>query len=286
VTIKTFNHFIQGPMDSSLKDLFRRNEILALVLNGTVGSKGDFADRFNVAGITISRDMLWLRNNGIQIWSKKNKIVVLEKPKTEALLNLSSNYLPLKLKSDLFHKAIKIFLRSKHDKAYEYLVLLSKAVLDKTIIRMQYKRFYDNELGHYEIKPVELIEKNRNWILAGIKTGESEIKMFYLSRIMKLELTSKRFSKLDVKQDITIKEKIVLRFSSNVADQITDKIWFDEFKLEKEIDGDFVLTTSHEINNSFAAWCVSWWDTIEIVEPQRLKHFISEMIDSFNSKNK
>ena len=272
-------------MDSSLKDLFRRNEILALVLNGGVESIADYADRFNVAEITISRDLRRLRKNGIQIWSKKNKIELAKKPDPEVLLELSSNYLPLKLKSDLFHNALKVFLSSKQNNAYEYLVLLSKAVIERTIVRMQYKRFYDNEVGHYEIKPIELIEKNKNWILSGIKTGESEIKMFYLSRIKKLELTSNSFSDLDVKQNQTKKEKIVLRFSSNVADQITDKIWFDEFKLEKENNGDFILTTTHEINNSFAAWCISWWDTIEIVEPQRLKHFISEMIESFNSKN-
>jgi len=272
-------------MDSSLKDLFRRNEILALVLNGVVESIADYADRYMVAEITISRDLRWLRKIGIQIYSKKNKVILIVKPDAKTLLSLSSNYLPLKLKAELFQNSLKTFLNSKQGNAYQYLVLISKAVIEKAVIRMQYKRFYDNEVGNYEIKPMELIEKNKNWILSGIKSEENDIKRFYLSRIKKLEIISKHFSDTDLKAVQGKKENIVLRFSSDVAEQVTDKIWFDDFKLEKESNGDFLLTTKHEINNSFAAWCISWWDKIEIVEPQRLKHFISEMIESYNSKN-
>jgi predicted DNA-binding transcriptional regulator YafY len=271
-------------MDSSSKDLFRRNEILALVLNGVVESIADYADRYKVAEITISRDLRWLRKIGIQIYSKKNKVVVIEKPDTKTLLSLSSNYLPIKLKAELFHNSLKTFFNSKQSNGYQYLVLISKAVIDRIIVRMQYKRFYDNEVGSYEIKPLGLIEKNKNWILSGIKSDETDIKMFYFSRIKKLEITNKHYSDTELKA-VQGKKKIVLRFSSDVVEQVTDKIWFDDFKLEKESNGDFLLKTSHEINNSFAAWCISWWDKIEIIEPQNLKHFINEMIESFNSKN-
>jgi len=176
----------------NLEDLFRRNELLAFVLNGNLESKADYAQRFNVAEVTINRDLLWLRKKGIQIYSKNNKVILLGIPNKSTILELCSNYLPLKLQSELVNKSLKGLSIIAQTTAFAHLVLISKAINEKMILKMKYKRFYDNEIENYEIKPLSLFQRGNNWSMQAIKKDEEVIKTFYVSRIQKLWLSDQR----------------------------------------------------------------------------------------------
>ena len=267
-------------MKSYVEDILRRSELLARVMNGEVLSKGDASELFKVSEITINRDIKALREMGISIFSKKNKLILEESPRTPELIAIASDYLPLKLNSDVFHKQVKVYSKSDKKDFFSKLVLLSKAVDESLIIDLTYKRFYDNKISEYKLYPVRLTSVGLNWILHAFKAGEDIIKSFYLSRIEKLKLTDKKFNKLALPRE---KEEILdieLKFDSRVRDEILDKIWFESFELE-ETDGFIILKTKQPITNSLAAWCISWWDTIEIVKPGQLKNYIKEMIVDF-----
>jgi len=265
----------------NLEDLFRRNELLAFVLNGNLESKADYAQRFNVAEVTINRDLLWLRKKGIQIYSKNNKVVLLGNPSKSTILELCSNYLPLKLQSELVNKSLKGLSIIAQTTAFAHLVLISKAIKERLMLKMKYKRFYDNEIDDYEIKPLSLFQRGNNWSMQAIKKDEGVIKTFYVSRIQKLWLSDKRFSQIKDAISENKKEKIVLKFSSEVADQLIDKVWFEDFELKTLDNGDVLLITEREITNNLAAWCISWWDKIEIIKPRKLRDYIREMVTKF-----
>src|SRR3990172_6277225 len=268
----------------NLEDLFRRNELLAFVLNGNLESKADYAQRFNVDEVTINRDLLWLRKKGIQIYSKNNKVILLGIPNKSTILELCSNYLPLKLQSELVNKSLKGLSIIAQTTAFAHLVLISKAINEKLILKMKYKRFYDNEIDDYEIKPLSLLQRGNNWSMQAIKKDEEVVKTFYVSRIQKLWLSDQRFSQIKGAIGENKKEKIVLKFSSEVADQLIDKVWFEDFELKTLDNGDVLLFTEREITNNLAAWCISWWDKIKIIKSEKLKIFISQMIKAFNSQ--
>ncbi|MDP4176228.1 MAG: hypothetical protein Q8933_19770, partial [Bacteroidota bacterium] len=71
------------------------------------------------------------------------------------------------------------------------------------------------------------------------------------------------------------------RFNPEVENQIYNKIFFDDYKLHKSNDGFIMLTTNQIITHRLAAWCISWWDMLKVIEPVELKEHIKRMINSF-----
>jgi predicted DNA-binding transcriptional regulator YafY len=271
-------------MKSYTDDIKRRYELLARILNGEEISKADAADILAISEITINRYIHSLRENGINIYSKKNRLIVEELPLQSTLVSIAADYLPLKLNSDVFHKQIKAYSQKDKKDFFTKLILIAKAVDEGLVINLFYKRFYDNKIVEYELHPVRLINNELNWILQASKKGEDEIKSFYLSRIKKLKLTDKKFRKLSLPKENKGSMDIELKFDSRVRDEILDKIWFESFELE-EVEGFIILKTRQPITNTLAGWCISWWDTIEIIKPKELKDYISEMIDVFKLNN-
>ena len=266
-------------------DIERRGEIIADILQGKKKSKAEFAVEHGVAEITINRDLQWFRNNGIPLFSKNGKVVFVGDYSKDKLNHILSEYLSVKLNSKFYMDKIKTFSKTHPNIYFQNLVKITKAVSENKYLRIRYKRITDDAEIDYIVKPIQLRLSGYNWIMHGIKEGENLIKMFYLSRIKSIEILKKSFESAKSKDENGDKTRIKLKFSNSVKNQLVDKIWFDEFKLTENEDGDIILSTEHEINNSLAGWCVSWWDSIEILEPIELKNYISEMINYFGKKN-
>ncbi len=266
------------------KDFLRQSEILSYCLNGAKFSKADFAEIYNVTELTINRDLKTLRSNGIQITSRKGKVYLFEKPAKDLLVKYAAEYLPIKLNSELLFSQLKTFGKSVVN-FYPYLILISKAVDEKRFISIRYKRLYDNMILNYRIKPIRLVQSGYNWILQAIKENEKSAKSFYISRIENLIIHDEKFNLISIADSSTKKYDIVFKFSPDVEDEIIYKIWFDEFDLTKDSKGFITLRTSQEITNKLASWCISWWDMIEIVKPNKLRIYIKEMIKCFSESN-
>ena len=272
-------------MRSTFTDFERQVEILAKCLNLEIFSKSDLADNYKVSEITINRDLNVLREYGIQIYSRKNKVEILQTPTKENLIELSSNYLPIKLNSDIFKNQTKALLKTYPARYFTLLVLIAKAVNEGRIIIFKYKRLGDNEENNYTVKPVRLITNELNWILLGFKNGENVLKSFYLSRINSLAITEKKFKPVYISENKETRYKMIFQFHPEVKEEIISKIWFTEFEIKTDANDYVILTTIQPITKKLASWCISWWDTIQIVEPLKLKDYINQMIDNFKSKN-
>ena len=272
--------------DYLFSDFERQAEILARCLNGEKNSKADLAEIYKVTEITINRDLKRLRDYGIQIYSRKNKVEILETPSKENLIEISSNYLPLTLNSDVFKNQAKAIIKLNPAKYFTLLVLLAKAVKEGRILKFKYKRLGDNEENNYTLKPIRLITNELNWILQGFKDNETFPKTFYLSRVSNLVLTDKKYKVAVIPQSNAIKYKMVLKFNPEVKEEIISKIWFEEFEINSGENNYFILTTIQPITNKLASWCISWWDKLEIIEPDELKQHIKRMMESFKKVNR
>ncbi len=262
----------------------RRFELLARILNEERITKTEAAEDYSVEEITISRDLQFFRSLGIEVLSRKNGIEIFNKMKSEHLIRFASEYFALKMNSDYFTKSVKVF--SKVDKNfYQQIVLLTKAIQESRVVKITYQRLSDDEIKSYTLQPLRLVESNNNWILHAIKEDEIVLQLFYLSRIISFQLTSKKFAiPIEIDENKEIYE-IALRFSPEVENEIYYKIWFDEFEITKDKDGYIILKTKQPISNRLASWCVSWWDKIEIKSPDELLVRIQQMIKNFKSKN-
>ncbi len=180
-------------MKDSFNDLIRQSEILAHVLNGKRLSKEDYAEMYDVTGITIDRDLKNLRDKGIEIFSKKNIVGIFGEPPTNELIHLVADYLPLKLNSDVFLKQIRLFAKVNKNNFFKNLVLTSYTVKEGLILKIKYQRLADDVENDYLLKPVRLINSDMNWILHAFKDKSDILQTFYLSRVLSIELTDKKF---------------------------------------------------------------------------------------------
>lgn len=268
----------------NLSETNRNIELLARILNGEQITKQQAADYYNVEEITISRALQYYRSLGIEAFGRKSGIIILNRPKKEDLIALTSYYLSLKFNSDYFSSSIKTYSRID-PRFFSKIILAAKAVTEEIIINIKYQKLTDNITSAYNLKPYKLIENNNNWILHAIKEGETTLKTFYLSRIKNISLTQKKFKKEFIEtKSIDVKE-IVLKFVPEVEQELYYKIWFEDFEIEKQSDGHFIVRTNQPITNRLASWCISWWDAMEIVEPKQLRDYISQMIDDFKKVN-
>lgn len=273
-------------MKDTYRDFLRRNEILAFVIKGGDYSKSDLAMLFKVAEITISRDLQWLRSQGVPIYSKKNIVVLTDKPNRNVLVQLLSQYIPIKLNTNLILDSVNPSIRISVKEFYEKCIIISKAVSEKRKIEIIYKRFYDNKINSYRVQPIKLYNNEYNWILRAIDENDIIEKSYYLSRITQVSLTEEMFDIAETDTSNVVKKKIILKFSPEVESQVLDKIWFDKFDLKKENDGTIVLTTRQPLTNKLASWCISWWDKLTIVSPVALKILTENMIIAYKSVNK
>lgn len=266
-------------------DIMRRCEILAYVLEGANYSKADYAHFYDVAEITINRDLHELRKKGISIYSKKNKLVLTSEPDKQNLVDCLSEYLLIKLHSSIIDKSIEPLSEERLLLFYRYSTMIMIAISNKQKIKMEYERFYDDTINEYILYPTQLVQKNLNWILQAVDENDGKEKNFHLSRVKKIKLQVAKFNLKEYIPAIPVKEKIVLKFSEEVRSQVIDKIWFDKFEIKKELDGSIILTTEQPITNELAGWCVSWWNKVKIVSPDHFKERIKNMIDSFIETN-
>ena len=260
-------------------------EILSRTINGEASAKADYAEEYNVAQVTINRDLEWLRGLGIQIYSRNNKIVVIEIPPKQEMIKLLAEYLPLKLNSDVFSNQVKIFAKQNRVDYLSFLTLLAKAVNEGKYVKITYQRFTDGEVNTYKLKPIRLITSGYNWILHAIKEDEIILKSFYVSRMKGVTVSKNKFKVIPVYEEKKEAVKMIFRFSPEVVPEIKDKVWFDDFNTYLDAQGYIVLETIQEISIRLATWCIGWWNTIEIIEPVELKDFIVKMYQSYSEKN-
>lgn len=268
-----------------MNDLKRQIEIAAFVQNGNKYSKADFADKYKVSEITINRDLQELRRKGVSIYSKNGRVVLTEKINNNIQIELFSVYFSLSLYSETIAKKFTVIQKHNKESLFPIILLISKAINEKIKIEINYKRFYDDEIGSYLLKPISIDNSELNWILTAYKEGEEISKSFYVNRIESIKLTDSKF-KIPLPNKKEKFHEIILRFNPKVKTEIKDKIWFEEYELIFGSDEYVTLRTFQPITNKLSAWCVSWWDMIEIIAPMELKEHTIEMISYFEKTNK
>jgi len=266
-------------------EIVRQTEILSSVMNNEGKGIPDFAVEHKVSVITINRDLNRLRKLGIEIFSRKGKLIILNDIPKSVLNLLLSEYLSLKLNSDIYLQKLEVYSGNVDAAYFQIISAITKAIKENRIIKIEYQRIRDNKIKDYLILPLKIVNNAFNWILQGIKKDETILKTFYLSRILKIELTEETFSPAQPVETTQKPEKIILRFFPLVINEISHKIWFDDFTITKKDDGYLYLETHQPISLKLASWCISWCDKLTIIEPESLKKLINAMIESFVENN-
>lgn len=292
-------------------------EIVYILLDKKAITAEELARHFGVSRRTICRDVDILSTAGIPIYTERgrgggirllpdfvlNKSILSEQEQEEilnALLGLSNvmtdetNQVLSKL-STLFGKRTSNWLEVDFTGwSYEndFFNKLKSAILHNRIVQFDYYNRYGDRTSR-RVEPMQLWFKSRSWYLKGFCLSKQDMRLYKLPCIKNLvvtedffeprhtiDLTGNPIKSLFENQELsTIKLHIAQERAYRVFED------FHEHMIEKQPDGNFIVTVCWPEDNWLTGFILSYGRYITVLEPQHLRSAIQEEADMLYSNH-
>jgi predicted DNA-binding transcriptional regulator YafY len=287
------------------------NRLLAItisLLNKTSVTAAELAERFEVSTRTIYRDIEVLSGAGVPVYTNKghgggislleeytlNKALISEKESQSLLLALKA--LEATKYPDMGVISEKIGAIFKNRVAEDWIQIdfscwgsqpnednrftdIKKAILQHNVICFEYVNSAGNKTTR-EVEPEKLIYKGYAWYLVGYCCLRGEFRLFRISRIKNVQISSKFFTprnNVDKKvEDSTGSSKNVvelkLRFRKEALYRLYDD--FDQEKIKSNSDGTFDVTMTFPEDEWVYGYILGFGCYVEVLEPDRIRQII------------
>ena len=291
-------------------------EIIYILLDKKMITAKELAERFEVSGRTIYRDIDTLSLAGIPVYTEKgkgggisllpdfvlNKSLLSEQEQNEilsALQGLSSvkssdTDQVLQKLSTIFNKHTIPWLEVDFtDWGYSSGYVFNSfktAILEKRIAEFEYYSTY-GEMTRRRIEPIQLWFKSKSWYIKGFCLTRQDTRLFKLTRVRNLTVTKEHFGERDLlakppnpgpaehqKKDVTLKFKIAPEMTYRVYDDYYDEI------IERQPDGSFIVSVTWPEDDWVYGYVLSFGEYIEVLEPEHIREIIKEKSEKMLKK--
>lgn len=188
-----------------------------------------------------------------------------------------------------------------YSSASSYLEGLQRALLHQYRIRLEYAKKGMGESESYDVDPYTLVFHKGGIYLLGLAHNRTGMRLFALERIRGIEVTRQRFeipegyqpeshfdNAFGLVRDNAMKVRV--RFSSEVAHTIKERIWRPGQQITTDSDGRVTLAFEATGEMELVAWILSYGMHAEVLEPpelrQEVKRQVREMRQFYRSKEK
>ena len=283
-------------------------QIIYILLNKKTTTARELAEEFNVSTRTIYRDVDVLSLAGIPLYTEKgkgggisllpdfvlNKSLLSEGEQTEILSALQGLQAVqateagevLQKLSSVFNKNVTPWLDVDFSDwggyGVEVFQGLKTAILEQKVAEFDYYSTYGEKTTR-KIEPIQLWFKSKTWYVKGFCLLRQDVRLFRLSRIRNLHVSSKVFEQRNLLEtepdtpcaqrpnsDVTLKLKI--------APEMTYRI-FDEFeKGEPQPDGSHIVTVTWPEDEWVYGFIMSFGDFCEVLEPAHVREIVREKL--------
>lgn len=185
--------------------------------------------------------------------------------------------------------------------AAPYIEGLQRALLHQYRVRLTYAKKGLKEAGEYDIDPYTLVFHKGGIYLLGYAHNRKAMRLFALERVRGIEVTRQRFeipagyrpedhfsSAFGLVSDTPMKVRV--RFSSEIAHTVQERIWMQGQRLKTDSDGRVTIEFEAAGEMELVAWILSYGAFAEVLEPPELrsevKRQIREMRQFYRSKEK
>ncbi|WP_192822423.1 YafY family protein [Rufibacter sp. LB8] len=164
--------------------------------------------------------------------------------------------------------------------------VLLDSMADKKQVALQYQAFSSEATTERRIEPVGLFHENNFWYIMGYCHLRQEYRQFRTDRMLQIKLTDKPFTRehgplADYRKPKAPREKVkvVLRVEKSFSKFIQTSRTYYGFVSER-IESEYVEMTfmTEDQCEGFARWFLMFGDCAQILEPESLKHQVSEII--------
>ena len=280
-------------------------EIVTVLLNRETVTAKELADRFGVSVRTIYRDIDALSSAGVPVYMSKGNgggISLLEDyTLNKTLLSKSeSDGLLLALKTmgatsypeadAILNKIGSVFRNSQARDWIEVdfegwsskineqnrFSIIRDAIINAAVISFDYVNS-NGEASSRFAEPVKLIFKAYTWYLIAYCLKRNAHRMFRLSRIKNVQITSQHFTKRDIQEheqpdSHTALIELKLRCDKKVLNRLYDT--FDGQYISKNIDGSYDLTVTVIEDKWVYGYILSFGGYAEVLEPDHVREII------------
>jgi len=285
-------------------------EITILLLNkGTITAR-ELAERFEVSTRTIYRDVDVLSSAGVPVFMNKgngggisllenyslNKALISEHESESLLFALktlqATKYPEIDAVLDKISAVFKnvdstdwVYIDfspwSSNPNEYSKFADIKKAILERRVISFDYVNS-DGGRSHRSMEPMKLIFKGQAWYLWGYCNLKQDFRVFRISRIKKVMVTSSSF----VRRKLVEHEKqgcggppvklvnLKLKFYPEVLHRLYDD--FDDEIIIRNTDGTCSVTVTYPEDEWVYGYLLSFGCYLEVLEPEHIRSIVTE----------
>jgi predicted DNA-binding transcriptional regulator YafY len=174
-----------------------------------------------------------------------------------------------------------------NDKSPNTLATLFESIAEKTQVILSYEAIQSDGITVRSIEPVGIFHENNNWYMFGYCHLRKDYRQFRADRVHGIQKTEIPFSSehdaletyLDANKNVpTTKVRILV--DKKIVKYLAYEQKYHGLVSEKEIGDKIEMTfMCRDIENGFARWYLMFGDYASILEPERLKTRILELLE-------
>lgn len=174
-----------------------------------------------------------------------------------------------------------------NDKSPNTLAILFESIAEKTQVILSYEAIQSDGITVRNIEPVGVFHDNNNWYFLGYCHLRKDYRQFRTDRVHEIKKTKVAFSLehdaletyLDTNKN-TPTTKVRILVEKKIAKYLAFEQKYHGYISEKEIEDEIEMTfMCRDIENGFARWFLMFGDYATILEPERLKIRILELLE-------
>ena len=265
----------------------RQTELLGLILSGDRIDIADAADIFGCEQVTIKRDLADIRSYGIDIHSNAKKGIIIDEPlDEEQVRQILSQYLYAFVSKE-YDKSFNLLLNKLKQNSIPIITTIQRGLERRRSVVIEYKK--EESLDSYQcsIDPIMFFQSGGRWRI--LAKNDNKVKQFIIEKIIKAEITKKRFDKIPIKEVESLfaasfkswlgpeKYEVKLRFYEPWTDFVVGTTMMANQRLHRNKDGSCDLEMTVNSLIEVAGWIVSRGKGVVVLEPEELKTQVIEL---------
>ncbi len=176
--------------------------------------------------------------------------------------------------------------------------IILQAATEKHFCRVTYKGYSHEKTKDYKVAPyMILIRKGALYAIVNIENRKNYIYLL-VHRIKHIEILNEKFKR---HKDFNLEDhlkysigiftnpdlkpvNVKLKFNSDVAETMADRIWHPSQKFQRHKDGSMTLSMKVVISDELLGWIGSWQHYVEVLAPEELRMTIKKRMEALRKK--
>jgi predicted DNA-binding transcriptional regulator YafY len=197
----------------------------------------------------------------------------------------------LPVESKKYLKQVEMSLRAasgphkKYDKFKDTIETLNEAVINKKVVEIVYYTMSRKKVTQRKVAPYKIWFFDGTFYLIGHCRAKKDIRIFAVDRIKMLNLTGERFEvPADFDADEFMKASfgvfigqpvhVKIRFTSDAAGYVKEKVWHNSQKISAQNDGSVILELDVAGTREIKHWILRWGAQAQVLQPDALREEI------------